>query len=217
VLQLDLYRSERTPATRAPVVVWVHGGGFVGGDRSHMAPYAAEFARRGYLTASISYRLTTRADLSRAGYGWALAAAQHDAQAAVRWFRRRAVALGADPRRIHVGGYSAGAVTALRVGERADDPGRSGNPGLSSRVASAISIAGGGHLGSIDRGDAPALLLHGTRDALVPFSWARDTLAAYRRAGVRAQLVSFLGVGHNIASSERDRVIPIVARWLRAP
>ena len=129
--------------------------------------------------------------------------------------RRHAAALGADPRRIYAAGFSAGAITALRVGERPGDPGRSGNPGFSSRVAGTISVAGGGDLRSIGPGDAPALLVHGTRDGLVPYRWALQTRAAYRRAGVSCTLVTYQGVGHELGvlSVER-RVYPVVARWL---
>jgi acetyl esterase/lipase len=215
-LKLDLYRSARVPSTQAPVIVWIHGGGFYEGTREEIGPYSVEFARRGYLSISIDYRLHTESFVLRRN-GWKRAAvdAQHDAQAAVRWVRRHAVALGVDTDRIYVGGFSAGAITALRVSQRPEDPGRSGNPGLSSRVSGAISVAGGGDTGSIGRGDPPALLLHGTRDGNVPYSWARETRNAYRRAGVACTLISYPGVGHSLGVLALDRrVFPAIARWL---
>src|SRR5581483_10408367 len=98
----------------------VHGGGFVAGDstNSAMVRMANAFARRGYVAASINYRLLGDGDCARenppsqACFDAAIAA-QHDAQAAVRWFRAHAGTYGVDPTRVAIGGGSAGAVTAL--------------------------------------------------------------------------------------------------------
>src|SRR4051812_5322682 len=100
-LKLDLYRSEKVPARNAPVIVWIHGGGFYEGTRAEIGPYAEAFARRGYLSLSIDYRLHTESFVMHGGYTRAIADAQHDAQAAVRWVRRHAASLGADTHRIH--------------------------------------------------------------------------------------------------------------------
>jgi acetyl esterase/lipase len=123
-------------------VIWVHGGGFTFGSRTFMANYATAFAERGYLSATITHRLAGD-QLGQLGYETAARAAQHDAQAAVRWFRRRAERLNVDPRRIFIGGHSAGAFMALEVAVSRDDPGRSGDPGFSSRVRGAIGFSGG--------------------------------------------------------------------------
>jgi acetyl esterase/lipase len=82
-----------------------------------MTPHAHAFAERGYVSATITYRLAGDR-LSQVGYQAAARAAQHDAQAAVRWFRRRAERLNIDPRRIFIAGHSAGAFTAARGGSQ---------------------------------------------------------------------------------------------------
>src|SRR5688572_20689184 len=58
-LRLDLYRPTGDTLTRRPAIVFVHGGGFTGGDKaSGVAPdMANHFARLGYVTVSINYRL----------------------------------------------------------------------------------------------------------------------------------------------------------------
>jgi predicted esterase len=107
--------------------------------------------------------------------------AREDAQAAVRFFRRRAGTYGVDPTRIAIGGTSAGAITALNVGYKPDHPGASGNPGYSSAVGGALSLSGAViFTGEVGPGDAPALLFHGTQDPLVPYPWAQDTVEAAR-------------------------------------
>ena len=48
--RLDLYLPPAGAESGRPVVVWVHGGGFVGGDRKDVAPYLKILAERGYPT-----------------------------------------------------------------------------------------------------------------------------------------------------------------------
>jgi acetyl esterase/lipase len=91
----------------APVVVWLHGGGWFTGDR-HLAPDLTRwFAARGFAMASIEYRLSGRA---------LFPAQLHDVRAAVRHLRRHAAALGVDADRIGLWGSSAGGHLAALAG-----------------------------------------------------------------------------------------------------
>ncbi len=56
-LRLDVYRPTGDSATSRPLLVWVHGGAFAGGNRSAMSSESIAYARLGYVTATISYRL----------------------------------------------------------------------------------------------------------------------------------------------------------------
>ncbi|HYN51376.1 MAG TPA: carboxylesterase family protein [Thermoleophilaceae bacterium] len=214
-LELDLYRPPERRKPRA-VVIWVHGGGFVFGERSYMTLHANAFAERGYVSATITYRLA-RDRLSQVGYVAAARAAQHDAQAAVRWFRRRAERLNIDPRRIFIAGHSAGAFTALEVAVSREDPGLSGNPGYSSRVRGAISISGGLiDQAGIERGDAPMLLIHGDIDQVVPFGASQAVCAAAKEADVSCELSTLVGGDHYVPYTRFDEVVQITADWIRA-
>ncbi|WP_218974726.1 alpha/beta hydrolase [Streptomyces sp. NP160] len=97
----------RPTAAPAPVVVWLHGGGWFTGDR-HLAPDLTRwFAARGLAMASIEYRLS----------GQALFPAQlHDVRAAVRFLRAHADELGLDAERIGLWGSSAGGHLAALAG-----------------------------------------------------------------------------------------------------
>ena len=92
----------------APVAVYVHGGGFIGGTRTETASDLRWFADRGWLVLSIDYRLF------RAGHPtWDKAAP--DAACGLVWARENASRLGGDPARIVLMGDSAGGNLAINV------------------------------------------------------------------------------------------------------
>ena len=97
---LDLYLPEKPAASGPlPVVCWIHGGGWRGGDRATAFQVAQLAASGKYAGVSIGYRLT----------GEAIWPAQiHDCKAAIRWIRAHASEHGLDPNRIAVWGSSAG-------------------------------------------------------------------------------------------------------------
>ena len=203
-LKLDLYQPSGDTVAHRPLLIWVHGGGFTGGDKTSGATQANFFARRGYVAASINYRL-----LSPTGCGGtpsptliceqAAIAAQHDAQAAVRWFRANASTYRIDTGRIAMAGSSAGAVTSLLVDWRSEDPGNSGNPGYPSAIRAAVSLSGGAPTNeAIDASDPPAIFFHGDQDRTVPFEWAVRNAAAMYEAKIFTVLQVLEGVGHGL-------------------
>ena len=201
-LRLDLYAPVGDTRVDRPALVWVHGGGFSGGDKTIIVPVdvAQTFAKQGYVVVSINYRLLGSGCVANPGAPQCATAAieaQHDAQAAVRWLRARAGFLGIDPTRIGIGGESAGAITATLVGLNSGDPGNSGNPGFPSTVRGFASISGGLPIGNFaNAGDAPGLFFHGTADPIVPSRWSDLTTAAMINAGVPAWLQHQDGAGH---------------------
>ncbi len=205
-LTLDLYQPIGDTQRSRPAIVLVHGGGFVAGDstNSAMVRMANAFARRGYVAASINYRLLGDGDCARenppsqACFDAAIAA-QHDAQAAVRWFRAHAGTYGVDPTRVAIGGGSAGAVTALAVAVHSDDPGDSGNPGYSSKVGGAIAISGflPHSVASLyDPSDSPVQMFNGTADPVVSYASAVQTAADLFNAHVLVVFEPLDGGGH---------------------
>jgi dipeptidyl aminopeptidase/acylaminoacyl peptidase len=204
-LKLDLYQPTGDTAAKRPAVVWVHGGGFTMGDKSSGRGKATFFAQLGYVAVSINYRL-----LSPDGCGGnpnptplcehAALAAQHDAQAAVRWLRANASSYKIDTDRIAMAGGSAGAVTSVLAATHSEDPGTSGNPGYPSNIRAAVSISGGMPTNElIDAGDAPTLFIHGTEDPVVPFGWAVQNAAKMHELGIFTVLEPIEGAGHGLA------------------
>ncbi len=203
-LELDLYEPVGDVSERRPAIVWVHGGGFGIGSRDNpkIVDLATTFARRGYVTASITYRLLADQPCSQQEEGSpecvvSALAAKDDAQAAVRWLRASRADLRIDPSRIAIGGFSAGAVTSLLVGTWPENPGTSGNPGERSDVQAVVSNCG--YLPRADlitQGDAPAAFFHGTNDAIIPIAAAQATHAAFLAAGLPTEFTAFQGAGH---------------------
>ena len=105
---LDLYVPARRcrAAGGAPVVAWIHGGGYARGDKANqIRRKVALFAARGWIAASVNYRLTRPGDPASARYP------DHfdDVAAAVAWLRTNIGRRGGNPRRIALVGHSAGA------------------------------------------------------------------------------------------------------------
>ena len=207
-LTLDLYEPTGDPQTRRPAIVLVHGGGFTAGTSKNasMVRMANAFAQRGYVAVSINYRLLgpgggcAGQDPPSQACVTAVLAAQHDAQAAVRWLRANASTRHVDPARVAVGGGSAGAGTALAVAVNSGDPGTSGNPGPSSKVGAAISISGelphSVAATYYDPSDSPVLMFNGTADPVVKYERGLQTAADLYNAGVPVVFEPLEGGGH---------------------
>jgi len=111
-LTLDLYRPANTTPPR-PLVLYVHGGGWQSGHTRHSGAFEdwpgvlASVAGRGYVVASVEYRLSGEARFP---------AAIQDVKAAIRWLRTHASEYGIDPRRAVIWGGSAGGQLAALAG-----------------------------------------------------------------------------------------------------
>lgn len=216
-LLLDLYRPTGDTLTSRPAIVWVHGGSFKSGSRTspEIVDEATTFAKKGYVNASISYRLSANGCTTvTAECIEAIVDAREDAQAAVRFLRANAATYGIDPTRIAIAGTSAGAITALNVGYGSETPGNSGTPGVSSKVSAAVSLSGMHVLTTPNAGDAPALLFHGTADPLTPYSAAQNTVTIARNAGLTTEITVWEGDGHVPYVAHRTEIIDQTTNFL---
>jgi para-nitrobenzyl esterase len=194
-LALDVYEPEGDNEESRPLIIFAHGGSFVGGSRTgtDVVPLCQDFAKMGYVVASITYRLGIPLTLNlQQPATEAVVRGYHDMKAAIRFFRKDVAENGntydIDPDQIYLAGVSAGGFITLHVAymdEEDEIPdyldlteqgltggleGDSGNPGYSSEVSGIINIAGAiKDTAWIHTGDEPVCNFHGTSDTTVPF------------------------------------------------
>ena len=205
-LQLDIYRPKNLTDT-VPLLVFIHGGSWKGGKRSDYLVYLVDFARRGYVTATVSYRL-----LADGVYP----ACAEDIRDVIKWFFDNGNNYGYDPDRIALVGGSAGGHLAMLGGygwgkteERSDSI-------KDHRVKAVVDIYGPADLTTeyarnhplvtaligrsfeespvlyseaspvtyLDKDDPPTLILHGTSDRLVPVSQSDNLKSSLDSLGV---------------------------------
>lgn len=191
-LLLDVYYPDTTldTAQLRPLVILTHGGGFRGGDRAFLAGECLAFAERGYVCASISYRLGFNAS-NPVDYLRAIYRAQQDADAASRYLASQKESYRIDPAWTFLGGRSAGAVTSLNrvylteadwvatipnIANRLGPLSRSGNEFTDSVRVRAIfnnwgSVPG---IGFQEQKMLPMIAFHGEEDDVVPIDRAPE-------------------------------------------
>lgn len=128
-----------------PALIYIFGGGwgYYSGDRSQCIGAIQAAAKRGYVAATVDYRLTNVIENGKTKF--IFPAQLYDVKAAVRWMRANASRYRIDPDRIGTVGWSSGGHLALLLGLTAPTDGLegdSGNAGYSSRVQAVVAMAG---------------------------------------------------------------------------
>jgi acetyl esterase/lipase len=197
-LRMNIYRPSGDTLTQRPVIIFAFGGGFVTGSKTEasMVRLCQAFARRGFVTASIDYRLgmnISDEELSKRAVYRGL----QDGRSAVRFFRRNAATYGVDPNQIYLSGHSAGAFVAyhnIYLDKDSERPastrnylGRADLGGLdaigdnktypngtlvSGKANGVMGFAGAlGELAYIEgAADVPAVYFHSSDDGTVPYN-----------------------------------------------
>jgi acetyl esterase/lipase len=235
--RLDVYLPYLHPSDFSkpkPGVLFIHGGGFVGGDKGEYrtASVCTDLARAGYVVVSCNYMLGPK---DKPGV-WPRNIA--DCRDAVRWMRANAEALGLDPARIAVAGGSAGGYLALMVGLSDDKTGPGGDPNAkhSAAVSAVIDMYGVVNFSKHGKGDVPGvpaegqaaylpenqcdetdppvLIFHGTDDKIVDIAQSQSLAAALSRAKTRYEFVTVEGAPHTFDLRPRSLQWSRVAeRW----
>lgn len=198
-LKMNIFQPIGDTVTNRPLLVFAHGGSFVGGSRylPDVTYLATEFAKRGYVCVSIQYRLGVDiqaifSDQSQAGpqFANALWRGTLDGRGAIRYLRANANTYKINSGQIYLGGVSAGGVLGLHeafldteaevgtANPKMDTAaigggieGLSGTPGQSWRVKGVINLCGA--LGDVNwmknNKNVSIFSVHGTNDATVPY------------------------------------------------
>ncbi len=221
---LDLFLPREKAAGRLPLVVWIHGGGWQAGSKEGCP--AVPLVAKGYVVASINYRLSQHA---------VFPAQIEDCKAAIRWLRAHAAQYQIDAERIGVWGGSAGGHLVALLGTTGNVKALEGNGGnldQSSRVQCVVDwfgptdfvhwdpkfneavsgvishlLGGPFHenrqkarkaspLFYVDKDAAPFLIMHGDADKIVPLSQSQALAKALGKVGVEVKLQVLKGSGH---------------------
>jgi acetyl esterase/lipase len=208
-LKADLYLPQGPGPF--PAALYLHGGGWTGGDRTQLKRQAAYLASFGVLGLAIEYRLAPESTYP---------AQIDDARAGVRWLRENRGKYRIDTNRIFAVGSSAGGHLAAMLGAMGDVTAViTFNP-----VLDLTSLSGGSSITKLLGGScqerpelcrqaspvyrvsgrsAPMLILHGTVDQTVPYSQATAMLEKLKAAGVRAELFTAEGGPHTFWANPR--------------
>jgi acetyl esterase/lipase len=228
---MDIVRPANPPEAALPAVLLIHGGGFRAGNRQSYLPTAIKLAERGYVAATMSYRLSPRHQFP---------AAVEDAKAAVRFLRANAAKYGIDPDRIGAMGGSAGGTLVLFLAVTpgvAEFEGTGPNREFSSRVQCVVDQYGASDFtqsysksvdaavvlpmflgGDLDHNRAihqkasplnwvtpnasPVLAIHGTQDPYVAYEQSLWMMERLIAAGVPAELETITGAGHGFRGAD---------------
>lgn len=193
-LFLDVYQPEGDTETLRPLIIVAFGGSFIGGEREDVAFLCEAYAKKGYVAATIDYRLydgpffpfPSGADMTDV-----VIKTISDMKAAIRYMREDAATTNLyniDPDNIFVGGISAGSITAAHtavidstdtftdelLGILAANGGWEGNSSdnfeYSSDVQGYINFSGGLNDASwMDATDPPFMSVHDDMDGTVPY------------------------------------------------
>lgn len=238
--RLDLYlpREAKRPV---PVLLYLHGGGWMDGSKELASLEALRYADMGFAVANVAYRLTRQAGAP---------AAVEDVLCALRWVGDHAAALRLDTSRIVLAGTSAGGHLALLAamapaGAFQGPCGPAALPRVRAVVnwygpadltdlvmyppasgftrswlgAAADSVAAVRRLSPIahvERGGPAVLTVHGSADSLVP---ARESVALHRaldRAGIPNRLLLLPGAGHGYPAASMRGARAVVRAQLAA-
>ncbi|SDS39497.1 Acetyl esterase/lipase [Formosa sp. Hel1_31_208] len=241
-LKMDLFfpNNKIDPIEKRPFILLIHGGGFHGGSRESMIYHSNEFAKRGFVVATMSYRLgfdpNVRGDIQKAVYR-----AQQDANTALRYIDSQAERLKIDRSWIFIGGSSAGAVTSLFTSYASQSEWNMVLPQFESTLGSlessvtnkdqTLTIKGiYNFMGAVqpivfNSGELiPTISFHGDLDKTVPIGKSQTGFGSkpihemLTEAGVCNDLTIVLGGGHGIYRSKdgQDYRINRVASFFKS-
>lgn len=232
-LQLNLARP-KVGDRPFPAVLCIHGGGFRAGKRESYDTLCLKLAERGFVAATMTYRLAPHHKFP---------AAVHDTKAAVRWLRANAAKYKINPDKLGVTGGSAGGHLAQFLGVTANVSqfeGLGGNASQSSHVTCVVNVYGpsdftksygksvdahevlplwfGGDLSThkalhiqasplywVTPNSAPTLCIHGTQDKYVAHEQAAWLIDKLQAATVEAELLTLEGAGHGFKGADAEK------------
>ena len=198
--KLDLYVPADT-GKNLPLIIWVHGGAWLGGSKKHYTPKA--YLSAGYAGASINYRLSQHAIFP---------AQIEDVKAAVRWLRANAETYRLDPNRFAAWGSSAGGHLVAMLGTTSDvaefEMGE--NLEVSSKVQAVVDYFGPTDFLQMDAHRLPDGLVHDASDS--PESkLVGGPIQEHKDRAAKANPITYVSKANPpflIIHGDRDKLVP---------
>jgi acetyl esterase/lipase len=238
--KLDVYKRRDT-TTPQPTLIWIHGGGWVGGTKEGSAMSLLPWLEMGFNVVNVEYRLG-RVSLAPA--------AVEDCLCALRWVAAQAKTYGFDADRLVVSGDSAGGHLSLTTGMIPESAGLDREcPGVPLPKVAAIvnwygitdveelldgpnrkpyAVAWMGSMPNrneiarrvspltyVRPGLPPVLTIHGDADPTVPYTQAVRLQQALTKADVPNQLLTIPGGKHGgFTPEERSKIFLTIREFL---
>jgi acetyl esterase/lipase len=239
--KLDVYHH-RNAAEPQPTLIWIHGGGWVGGTKEQATLWLLPWLEMGWNVVNVEYRL---ARISQAP------AAVEDCLCALRWIASHAAEYKIDPKRLVVSGDSAGGHLALTTGMVPDSAGldrQCPSPNPLPKVAAIVNWYGitdvadlldgpntkmyavtwmgsmpsrmeiarrVSPLGFVRPDLPPILTIHGDADPTVPYSHATRLHEALKNVKAPNEFLTIPGGKHgNFTADERVRIFTKIREFL---
>jgi acetyl esterase/lipase len=227
--------AQGDPKTPRPTLIYIHGGGWVGGTKDHYVFFTAPYLAKGMNVVNVGYRL---AEISPAP------AAVADCRCALRWIYSHAQEYGFDLSRLVVSGHSAGGHLSLITGMLTAEAGLDNECPLDTvppvKVAAIVNFYGITDVADVMEGPnrrnwaalwmgtlpnrrdvaklvsplnyvrpiLPAIFtVHGDADQAVPYQHAVRLHEALKKAGVTEQLLTIPGGKHGGFTTEQQVMI----------
>ncbi len=202
-LTMHLLKPKKPLRQYAPVIVFIHGGAWYEGGKDDGLSHLTRFVQRGYIGATIDYRLT----------GEAIFPAQiEDCKCAIRYLRAHSVEYGLDPDHIGVWGESAGGHLAALLGVSLNDKSLEGKGGLekySSRVQAVVDCYGPTDLLKIGR--YPSEIKHDAADS-AESRLIGGPIQENKDKAIKASPITYVGKDSPpflILHGDKDPIVPL--------
>lgn len=224
---LDLYRPASSKG-KLPVILFIHGGGFSGGDKQGTQAVCAKLSSLGYAVISINYRLELKrkkvsgasasANMAKGlplngrfhpALSHAISIASEDTQLALKWIKDNAAQHNLKTSAIAISGGSAGGMTALHTAYISDQK--------ILPIKAVVNLWGGlENTGLIKKNAPPVLTYHGDLDKLIHVDFAYAIEKQMEKTGnKKSELHVLKGKGHaiyNIIANEKTEEIDAFLR-----
>ena len=205
---LDIYFPKEKQKEKLPVLVYIHGGGFVDGSKDQRTDFCSRLASGGIAVIAINYRLYLKqhkisgascgANMSKGlpksgefheGLQLAIKTAGEDVSLALVWVKKNAKKYNLDINNVALSGGSAGAITALYTGLCTKTP---------IKVKHIVNMWGGVENNKqIISPNIPVLTFHGDKDALISVEYAYSLHNFLEEKGnTSSKLIILKGIGH---------------------